>query len=111
MRARITGPQGVHVVPHRYFGNRPACPRGSSERSRGSSRWDRRLQSLCTGRLCLARTRTRRVLGTAASALTFPVVHARARLLAKKPPAFEALGGYDGDLVVAVIAAPGRTAG
>lgn len=32
---------------------------------------------------------------TASDALTFPVVHARARLLAKEAPAFEALGGYD----------------
>lgn len=31
---------------------------------------------------------------TAADALTFPVVHARARLLAKREPAFKALGGY-----------------
>jgi adenine-specific DNA-methyltransferase len=30
----------------------------------------------------------------AADALTFPVIHARARLLAKRPPAFKALGGY-----------------
>lgn len=30
----------------------------------------------------------------AADALTFPVVHARARLLAKRPPEFKALGGY-----------------
>ncbi len=35
---------------------------------------------------------------TAADALTFPTVHARARLLAKKPPTFEALGGYHGAL-------------
>lgn len=32
---------------------------------------------------------------TAADVLTFPVVHARTRLLAKHPPAFEALGGYN----------------
>jgi adenine-specific DNA-methyltransferase len=32
---------------------------------------------------------------TAADALTFPVVHARTRLLAKHAPAFEVLGGYD----------------
>ena len=32
---------------------------------------------------------------TAADVLTFPVVHARTRLLAKRRPAFEALGGYD----------------
>ena len=32
---------------------------------------------------------------TAADALTFPVIHARARLLAKKAPAFKALGGYE----------------
>ena len=32
---------------------------------------------------------------TAADALTFPVVHARARLLAKRPPAFKSLGGYE----------------
>lgn len=32
---------------------------------------------------------------TAADALTFPVVHARTRLLAKQPPAFEAFGGYE----------------
>lgn len=31
----------------------------------------------------------------AADALTFPVVHARTRLLAKRKPAFKALGGYD----------------
>lgn len=31
---------------------------------------------------------------TAADALTFPVVHARTRLLAKQAPAFKALGGY-----------------
>ena len=31
---------------------------------------------------------------TAGDALTFPVVHARTRLLAKKAPAFQALGGY-----------------
>lgn len=30
----------------------------------------------------------------AADALTFPVIHARARLLAKEPPPFAALGGY-----------------
>jgi adenine-specific DNA-methyltransferase len=35
---------------------------------------------------------------TAADALTFPVVHARARLLAKRTPAFKALGGYIGAL-------------
>lgn len=32
---------------------------------------------------------------TAADALTFPVIHARTRLLAKQPPAFKAFGGYD----------------
>lgn len=32
---------------------------------------------------------------TAADALTFPVVHARTRLLAKEPPSFKALGGYE----------------
>lgn len=32
---------------------------------------------------------------TAADALSFPVVHARTRLLAKEAPAFEALGGYE----------------
>ena len=32
---------------------------------------------------------------TAADALTFSVIHARARLLAKQAPAFKALGGYD----------------
>ncbi|MCC8408617.1 DNA adenine methylase [Mucilaginibacter sp. UR6-1] len=32
---------------------------------------------------------------TAADSLAFPVIHARARLLAKKPPAFKAFGGYD----------------
>lgn len=32
---------------------------------------------------------------TAADALTFPIVHARTRLLAKRAPAFKALGGYD----------------
>ncbi|MDN5795464.1 MAG: DNA adenine methylase [Intrasporangium sp.] len=32
---------------------------------------------------------------TAADELTFPVVHARTRLLAKQAPAFKALGGYD----------------
>lgn len=32
---------------------------------------------------------------TAADALTFPVIHARVRLLAKEAPSFEALGGYD----------------
>jgi adenine-specific DNA-methyltransferase len=32
---------------------------------------------------------------TAADALTFPVIHARARLLAKRAPAFKAFGGYD----------------
>lgn len=31
----------------------------------------------------------------AADALTFPVVHARARLLAERRPSFRALGGYD----------------
>lgn len=35
---------------------------------------------------------------TAADALTFPVMHARTRLLAKKAPAFAAFGGYDGAL-------------
>lgn len=35
---------------------------------------------------------------TAADALTFPVVHARTRLLAKQAPAFKALGGYDNAL-------------
>jgi len=35
---------------------------------------------------------------TAADALTFPVIHARTRLLAKKAPAFKALGGYDNAL-------------
>lgn len=35
---------------------------------------------------------------TAADSLTFPVVHARTRLLAKQPPPFEAFGGYDGAL-------------
>ncbi|EGR4674785.1 DNA adenine methylase [Vibrio parahaemolyticus] len=32
---------------------------------------------------------------TAADALKFPVIHARSRLLAKRPPAFKALGGYE----------------
>lgn len=32
---------------------------------------------------------------TAADALTFPVIHARCRLLAKQAPAFKALGGYE----------------
>lgn len=32
---------------------------------------------------------------TAADALTFPVIHARTRLLAKQAPGFKALGGYD----------------
>lgn len=32
---------------------------------------------------------------TAADALSFPIVHARTRLLAKKPPAFTAFGGYE----------------
>ena len=32
---------------------------------------------------------------TAADALTFPVIHARARLLAKRAPAFKAFGGYE----------------
>lgn len=31
---------------------------------------------------------------TAADALTFPVIHARTRLLAKQAPAFKAIGGY-----------------
>ncbi len=35
---------------------------------------------------------------TASDSLTFPVVHARVRLLAKEAPAFEALGGYVGAL-------------
>lgn len=35
---------------------------------------------------------------TAADALTFPVVHARSRLLAKKAPAFDAFGGYENAL-------------
>lgn len=32
---------------------------------------------------------------TAADALTFPVIHARTRLLAKQAPAFKVLGGYE----------------
>lgn len=32
---------------------------------------------------------------TAADALTFPVIHARTRLLAKRAPVFKALGGYN----------------
>ena len=32
---------------------------------------------------------------TAADSLTFPVIHARTRLLAKQAPAFKALGGYE----------------
>ena len=32
---------------------------------------------------------------TAADALTFPIVHARTRLLAKQAPSFRALGGYE----------------
>src|SRR4051812_37438802 len=32
---------------------------------------------------------------TAADELTFPVVHARTRLLAKRAPDFKALGGYE----------------
>lgn len=43
---------------------------------------------------------------TAADALTFPVVHARTRLLAKQSPAFKALGGYDNALVWMRSAAP-----
>jgi adenine-specific DNA-methyltransferase len=35
---------------------------------------------------------------TASDALTFPVVHARTRLLAKLAPTFETLGGYDSAL-------------
>lgn len=34
----------------------------------------------------------------ASDALTFPVIHARARLLPKAPPSFLALGGYEGAL-------------
>ena len=43
---------------------------------------------------------------TAADALTFPVIHARARLLAKQAPAFKALGGYDNALEWMRSAAP-----
>lgn len=43
---------------------------------------------------------------TAADALTFPVVHAKARLLAKRPPAFKALDGYKGALDWMGAAAP-----
>lgn len=43
---------------------------------------------------------------TAADALTFPVVHARTRLLAKHAPAFKALGGYDRALEWMRAAAP-----
>ncbi|QDO82469.1 hypothetical protein FM037_03440 [Shewanella psychropiezotolerans] len=43
---------------------------------------------------------------TAADALTFPVIHARVRLLAKQPPAFKALGGYDKALDWMCSAAP-----
>lgn len=43
---------------------------------------------------------------TAADALTFPVVHARTRLLAKQAPAFEALGGYGSALEWMRSAAP-----
>lgn len=43
---------------------------------------------------------------TAADALTFPVVHARTRLLAKRAPAFKALGGYDSALTWLRSAAP-----
>lgn len=35
---------------------------------------------------------------TAADLLTFPVIHARARLLAKQAPTFATLGGYEGAL-------------
>jgi adenine-specific DNA-methyltransferase len=35
---------------------------------------------------------------TASDALTFPVIHARTRLLAKEAPAFEAFGGYNRSL-------------
>lgn len=45
---------------------------------------------------------------TAADALTFPVVHARARLLAKHEPAFKALGGYDKALDWMRSAAPAK---
>lgn len=34
----------------------------------------------------------------AADALSFPVIHARARLMAKEPPAFRILGGYEAAL-------------
>lgn len=43
---------------------------------------------------------------TAADALTFPVVHARTRLLATRAPAFKALGGYDKALAWMSSAAP-----
>jgi adenine-specific DNA-methyltransferase len=43
---------------------------------------------------------------TAADALTFPVIHARTRLLAKRAPAFKALGGYVKALVWMRSAAP-----
>ena len=43
---------------------------------------------------------------TASDALTFPVIHARTRLLAKRPPKFEALGGYRGALDWMRAAAP-----
>jgi adenine-specific DNA-methyltransferase len=43
---------------------------------------------------------------TAADALTFPVIHARARLLAEKAPAFKILGGYDKALDWMRLAAP-----
>ena len=43
---------------------------------------------------------------TAADTLTFPVIHARVRLLAKQAPAFKALGGYDKALEWMRAAAP-----
>lgn len=43
---------------------------------------------------------------TAADALTFPVMHARTRLLAKRAPAFESLGGYEAALAWLRSAAP-----
>ncbi len=43
---------------------------------------------------------------TAADALTFPVIHARTRLLAKRAPAFKTLGGYVKALEWMRLAAP-----
>lgn len=87
------------AMSYRYLGNKTRLADWivdivSSELPSGASIAD----PMCgTGAMSVAFAR-RGYSVTAADALTFPVVHARTRLLAKAPPEFAAFGGYEAAL-------------